>query len=218
MGCITSCYYHRFVTRLTRRVSLVEQELPTLPDQLSSPSGFQWGWCYSIFSFMCMLCRSLFVLLYFFFWPLCCLFFDIWILSTPFKAVTRVSFLVRQEVWGPPRSPAGPRQCPGKGSRECQISLQAWQAEVQGLSILGASDQAVSYFCHCHIVIDLSYTCCHNPSVIFLALHLRIIRPMSRHQRLFLCLLCTSIKAVGQISRKHKVIKFVSISWLIFFR
>ena len=29
--------------------------------------------CYSIFSFMCMFCRSLFVLLYFFFWSLCCL-------------------------------------------------------------------------------------------------------------------------------------------------
>ena len=28
--------------------------------------GFQWGWCYSIFSFMCMLCRSLFVFLFFF--------------------------------------------------------------------------------------------------------------------------------------------------------
>ena len=27
---------------------------------------------YSIFSFMCMFCRSLFVLLYFFFWPLIC--------------------------------------------------------------------------------------------------------------------------------------------------
>jgi hypothetical protein len=40
-----------------------------------------WGSWYSIFSSMCMLCRSLFVLLYFFFWPLCCLlFFDIRIL------------------------------------------------------------------------------------------------------------------------------------------
>jgi hypothetical protein len=29
-----------FVTRLTRRVSLVEQELPTLPEHLSSPSVF----------------------------------------------------------------------------------------------------------------------------------------------------------------------------------
>jgi hypothetical protein len=37
--------------------------------------GFKWGSCYSIFSFMRMFCRSLFVLLYFFFWPLCCLFF-----------------------------------------------------------------------------------------------------------------------------------------------
>ena len=35
--------------------------------------------------FICMFCRLLFVLLYFFFWPLCCLFFfDIRILITPF--------------------------------------------------------------------------------------------------------------------------------------
>ena len=38
----------------------------------------------TIFSFMCMLCRSLFVLLSFFVWPLCCLsFFDLRILNTP---------------------------------------------------------------------------------------------------------------------------------------
>ena len=38
----------------------------------------------SIFRFICMFCRSLFVFLYFFFWPLCCLlFFDILILITP---------------------------------------------------------------------------------------------------------------------------------------
>jgi len=41
--------------------------------------SFWWGSCCSVFSFMCMFCRSLFVLLYFFFWPLCCLFFNIWI-------------------------------------------------------------------------------------------------------------------------------------------
>jgi hypothetical protein len=29
----------------------------------------------AFFSFICMFCRSLFVLLHFFFWPLCCLFF-----------------------------------------------------------------------------------------------------------------------------------------------
>ena len=65
-----------FVTRrsLTRRVPLVEQELRTLLEHLSSPS-FYWGSCYSIFSFMCMFCRSLFVLLSFFFLQLCCLFF-----------------------------------------------------------------------------------------------------------------------------------------------
>ena len=46
--------------------------------------SFQWGSCYSIFNFMRMFCRSLFVLQYFFFWPLFCLFFfDIQILITP---------------------------------------------------------------------------------------------------------------------------------------
>jgi hypothetical protein len=50
-----------FVTRSTRRVSLVEQELLTLPEHLSSPPVFV-GSCNSIFSFMCMFCRSLFVL------------------------------------------------------------------------------------------------------------------------------------------------------------
>jgi hypothetical protein len=38
-------------------------------------NDFKKGSCYSIFSFLCMFCRSLFVLLSFFFWPLHCLFF-----------------------------------------------------------------------------------------------------------------------------------------------
>ena len=72
-----------FVTRLTWQVSLVEKELLTLPEHLSSPPVFSGGSCYSIFSFMCMLCTSLLALLYFFFWPLFCLFFfDIRILIT----------------------------------------------------------------------------------------------------------------------------------------
>ena len=42
---------------------------------------FQCGSCYSIFSFRCMVCRSLFVSFLFFFWPLCCLsFFNLRIL------------------------------------------------------------------------------------------------------------------------------------------
>ena len=41
------------------------------------------GSCYSIISFICMYCRSLFVLLCFFFWPLCCLFFFDISLITP---------------------------------------------------------------------------------------------------------------------------------------
>jgi hypothetical protein len=51
------------------------QELPTAYPS-GAPEfipGFQWGSCYSIFSFMCMFCRSLFVLLFIFFWSLCSL-------------------------------------------------------------------------------------------------------------------------------------------------
>jgi hypothetical protein len=41
----------------------VEQELLTLPEYLCSPTVVScWGSCYSIFSLMCMFCRSLFVL------------------------------------------------------------------------------------------------------------------------------------------------------------
>ena len=71
----------RFVTRVTQRVPLVEQELPTLPEHLSSPwvlVGFVLLDRSLIFSVV--FCRSLFAL----FWPLCCLsFLDIGFLITP---------------------------------------------------------------------------------------------------------------------------------------
>ena len=57
--------------------------------------GFQRCSCYSIYSFMCMLCRSLFVLLSFFFWPLYCLsFFDVRILITPLVSSNSSLFYV----------------------------------------------------------------------------------------------------------------------------
>ena len=91
-----------FVTRITRRVPLVEQELHTRPEHLSSPPVFSgvrvtrslvlyvcfvvvvvWEF-YVRLTYWGFFCRSLFVLLYFFFWPLCCLFFfDIRILIAP---------------------------------------------------------------------------------------------------------------------------------------
>ena len=59
--------------------------------------GFQWDSCYSIFSFICMFCRSLFVLLYFFFWPLYCLFFfDIRMLIVPLVS-SNSSYLLSQQ-------------------------------------------------------------------------------------------------------------------------
>ena len=62
---------------------LVEQELLTLPDHLSSPPVFSEVLVTRSLVYMCMLCRSLFVLFSYFFWPLCCMyFFDLQILIT----------------------------------------------------------------------------------------------------------------------------------------
>ena len=49
-----------FATRLTRWVPLVEKELHTLPEHMSSSFSILRGSCYSIFSFIFMFCRSLF--------------------------------------------------------------------------------------------------------------------------------------------------------------
>ena len=70
-----------FVTGLTRRVSLVELELLTLLEHMSSPpvySGFRVT--RSLILYVCFVDRCF----SFFFWSLCCLFFfDLWILITP---------------------------------------------------------------------------------------------------------------------------------------
>ena len=56
----------RFVTRLTRQVPLVEQELLTLPENLTYSPIFSGVRVTLSLSFMCKFCRSLFVLLSFF--------------------------------------------------------------------------------------------------------------------------------------------------------
>jgi hypothetical protein len=56
-----------FLTRLTRRVPLVEQELLTLPEHVISPPLFS-GVRVTRFAVLCVCCLS------FFFWPLCCLY------------------------------------------------------------------------------------------------------------------------------------------------
>jgi hypothetical protein len=60
----------------------VEQELVTLPEHLSLPR-FLVRFVYSIFSFMCMYCKSLLVRFSSFFTPLCCLSCDLSILISP---------------------------------------------------------------------------------------------------------------------------------------
>ena len=55
---------------MRRRVPLVEQELPSRPEHLCSHPGFN-----DVRVTRSLVCKSLFVLLYYVFWPLCCLFF-----------------------------------------------------------------------------------------------------------------------------------------------
>jgi hypothetical protein len=89
--------YHRFVTRLTRRMSLVEQELLTLPEHPRSPPIFSGVCVTQSLVLYVYFCRSLFVLLYFIFWPLCCLFlFDVRILVT--LLVSSNSSVARREL------------------------------------------------------------------------------------------------------------------------
>ena len=77
--------YHRVCNKINTTTGATSGTGTAYPSgALEFTSGFCWCSCYSIFSFMGMFCRLLFVLLYFFFWPLCCLFFfDLRILVTP---------------------------------------------------------------------------------------------------------------------------------------
>ncbi len=85
----TSGFFHHswpitgFITRLTRRVSLVEQELLTLPKHLRSPPVFSGVHVTrSLVLWLCFVDHCL-SFCFFFFWPLYCLFFDLRILITP---------------------------------------------------------------------------------------------------------------------------------------
>jgi len=59
-----------FSPGLSLDLQLEEQELIILLEHLSSPPVFSGVRVTRSFSFMCMFCRSLFVLLSFFYWPL----------------------------------------------------------------------------------------------------------------------------------------------------
>jgi hypothetical protein len=80
-----SCLINGFVIKVTRRMPLVEQELLTIPQHLSSPPISSVVRVTRSLVLCVMFCRSLFVLLCLFFWPLCCLsFFDLRILISDY--------------------------------------------------------------------------------------------------------------------------------------
>ena len=77
----------------------MEQELLTLSEPMSSPPVFS-GICVARSLVFCvMFCGSLFVLLSFFFWTLCCLsFFDLRILITPLVSSSSSSIKYAQSL------------------------------------------------------------------------------------------------------------------------
>ena len=79
---LSSWHITEFITRLTRRVLLVEQELPTLPEHLGSPPVCS-GVRVTRSLVLCVCFVDRFVLLSFFCWPLCCLSFDVRVLIIP---------------------------------------------------------------------------------------------------------------------------------------
>ena len=83
-GMMFYCYarFTGFISRVTRRASLVEEELFFLPEHLSSFPVFSGIHVTRLVVLYSMFYKSLFVLLSFSFWPLCCLSFDVRILIT----------------------------------------------------------------------------------------------------------------------------------------
>jgi hypothetical protein len=73
-----------FVNTLKKKKQTNKQTKTTITKKQNKQRRYQiWGTRH-VSRITCMLCRSLFVLLYFFFWPLCCLsFLDIRIMITP---------------------------------------------------------------------------------------------------------------------------------------
>ena len=70
----------------------MEQALLTHPEHLSSPPVFSGVYVTQSLIFCVVFCRLLFVLLYFFFWPLCCLFFDLQLLINPQVSYFRTTY------------------------------------------------------------------------------------------------------------------------------
>ena len=86
---VFSSHITRFVTRLAQWMPLAEQELLTLSELLSSPPVFSGvRVTRSIVLCVCFVDRCL----SFFFWPLCCLSFDIQILITPLVSLQTYKF------------------------------------------------------------------------------------------------------------------------------
>jgi len=77
-----SWFINGCVTKVTRRMLLVEQKMFTLPEHLSSCPDLSHVRVAQSFIFYVVFCRSMFVLLFTFWWPLYCLSFNLPLLIT----------------------------------------------------------------------------------------------------------------------------------------
>ena len=67
---------------VTKRMSLVEQELFIIPERMTSLSGFSGVRVAQFVVFCVVFCRSLFLFLSLFFCPLYCMSFELWFLNS----------------------------------------------------------------------------------------------------------------------------------------
>ena len=79
--CVSRFPCQTMFVSFNRRVSLVEQELLTRPWHLSSPLVYSGLRVARSLVFCAVFCRSLLVLMSFFYWSLCCVSFDLRILQ-----------------------------------------------------------------------------------------------------------------------------------------
>ena len=81
---LSGCCIIVFYPTSPRLVSVIQMVVLNMVSQ-SDVTQYRSTWVgfVLIFSFTCMFCKSLFVLLSFFFWPLWCLFYDLRILINP---------------------------------------------------------------------------------------------------------------------------------------
>ena len=138
-----SCLITWFAIRVTRRLSLLEEELLTLPEHLiSTPALVGFILFELLLSVYCFVNRCLSFYSFYSFWPLCCLSFDLWILITPFISLY---YNLRQLIYS-----SRTNLSRFHWTRKCILYLALLQ-----FNLIKITSRTFSPLLVCHVVCDL---------------------------------------------------------------